>query len=133
MSSRKVRLQQMARGGDRRAEAARKLADNPERFLSTVQIGITLIGILAGAFGGITIAGGLAVYLKDIPWIHPYHQAVALALVVLTITYLSIVLGEIVPVAGPDPSGTHCPGYGLPVSSDRSNRTAGRSWPQPVI
>jgi putative hemolysin len=97
VSSRKVRLQQMAREGDRRAETALKLADNPERFLSTVQIGITLIGILAGAFGGVTIAGGLAVYLKDIPWIHPYHQAVALALVVLTITYFSIVLGEIVP------------------------------------
>jgi len=97
VSSRKVRLQQMAREGDRRAEAALKLAENPERFLSTVQIGITLIGILAGAFGGVTIAGWLAIYLTDIPWIHPYQQAVALALVVLTITYFSIVLGEIVP------------------------------------
>ncbi len=97
VSSRKVRLQQMAREGDRRAEAALELAENPERFLSTVQIGITLIGILAGAFGGVTIASWLAVYLKDISWIHPYQQAVSLFLVVLIITYFSIVLGEIVP------------------------------------
>jgi putative hemolysin len=97
VSSRRVRLQQMAREGNQRAQAALELADNPDRFLSTVQIGITLIGILAGAFGGATIAGGLAVLLKDVSWIAPYHQAVALILVVLAITYFSIVLGEIVP------------------------------------
>jgi putative hemolysin len=97
VSSRKVRLQQMSREGDHRARAALELAENPDRFLSTVQIGITLIGILAGAFGGATLAGGLAVLLKDVSWIAPYHQAVALILVVLAITYFSIVLGEIVP------------------------------------
>ena len=97
VSSRKVRLQQMAREGDRRAAAAFELAEHPEHFLATVQIGITLIGILVGAFGGATIASGLAVYLKEIPWIHPYQHAVALALVVLTITFFSVVLGEIVP------------------------------------
>jgi putative hemolysin len=97
VSSRKVRLQQMAREGNHRAQAALDLVESPDRFLSTVQIGITLIGILAGAFGGATIAGGLAVLLKDVSWIAPYHQAVALALVVLVITYFSIVLGEIVP------------------------------------
>jgi putative hemolysin len=97
VSSRKVRLQQMAREGDRRAAAAFELAEHPEHFLATVQIGITLIGILVGAFGGATIAGGLAVHLKEIPWIHPYQHAVALALVVLTITFFSVVLGEIVP------------------------------------
>jgi putative hemolysin len=97
VSSRKVRLQQMSREGDHRARAALELADNPDRFLPTVQIGITLIGILAGAFGGATIAGGLAEVLKKISWIVPYHQGAALALVVLAITYFSIVLGEIVP------------------------------------
>jgi magnesium and cobalt exporter, CNNM family len=97
VSSRKVRLQQMAREGNRRAAAAFELAENPKHFLATVQIGITLIGILVGAFGGATIAGWLAVYLKEIPWIHPYQHAVALGLVVLTITYFSVVLGEIVP------------------------------------
>jgi magnesium and cobalt exporter, CNNM family len=97
VSARKVRLQQMAREGNQRARVALDLAENPERFLSTVQIGITLIGILAGAFGGVTIAGWLEVYLKDFSWIYPHQQAVSLALVVLFITYFSIVLGEIVP------------------------------------
>ena len=97
VSSRKVRLEQLAREGDRQARRALELANAPARFLSTVQIGITLIGILAGAFGGATLAKGLAVYLKQIPVVGPYHEAAGFVLVVLTITYFSVVLGEIVP------------------------------------
>jgi putative hemolysin len=97
VSSRRPRLQQRADQGDASAAAALRLSNDPGDFLSAIQIGITLIGILVGAFGGATIASGLAVYLKEIPWIHPYQHAVALALVVLTITFFSVVLGEIVP------------------------------------
>ena len=59
VSSRKARLSNLARSGNRRAAAALRLAENPDRFLSTVQIGITLIGVFAGAFGGATIAAQL--------------------------------------------------------------------------
>jgi putative hemolysin len=97
ISSRKVRLQQLANQGDTRARAALKLADAPNRFLSTVQVGITLIGILTGAFGGATIADKLAVYLRIIPGLSLYSQAIAFGLVVVTITYLSLIVGELVP------------------------------------
>ncbi len=95
VSSRKARLQQRAEAGDRGAMAALRLAENPDRFLSTVQVGITLIGILAGAFGGATLAATIA------PWLAPYlgatSQAVAALVVVLLTTYLSLVIGELVP------------------------------------
>jgi magnesium and cobalt exporter, CNNM family len=97
VSSRKSRLQQRANAGDSRARAALELANAPNQFLSTVQLGITLIGILAGAFGGATIADALAVYLRTLPWLAPYSQTVAFALVVACITYLSLVIGELVP------------------------------------
>jgi putative hemolysin len=70
------------------------LVNSPNRLLSTVQLGITLIGILAGAFGGATIAEAVAVYVRAISWLAPYSAAIALALVVLCITYLSLVIGE---------------------------------------
>lgn len=97
ISSRKVRLQQLANQGNASARVALELADAPNRFLSTVQVGITLIGILTGAFGGATIAEKLAVYLRLIPFLEPYSEAIALGLVVLTITYLSLIVGELVP------------------------------------
>ncbi len=97
ISARKARLQRMAAGGDRRARAALELARAPDRFLSTVQIGITLVGILAGAFGGATIAEQLGVVLNRVPALDPYGEAVGLAAVVLIITYLSLVVGELVP------------------------------------
>lgn len=97
VSSRKSRLQQRANAGDARARAALELANAPNQFLSTVQLGITLIGILAGAFGGATIAEALAVALRALPWLAPYSQTVAFALVVACITYLSLVIGELVP------------------------------------
>lgn len=97
VSSRKARLQQLANKGDVKAQAALELANSPNRFLSTVQIGITLIGILAGAFGGATLAKKLAVGLDQIPLVAPYSQPLSFALVVLVITYLSLVIGELVP------------------------------------
>ena len=97
ISARKARLQRMASGGDRRARAALELAQEPDRFLSTVQIGITLVGILAGAFGGATIAEQLGVVLNRFPALDPYGEALGLAVVVLSITYLSLVVGELVP------------------------------------
>ncbi|PIG91353.1 hemolysin family protein [Gloeocapsopsis sp. IPPAS B-1203] len=97
VSSRKARLQQLANEGNAKARAALKLAESPNNFLSTVQVGITLIGVLTGAFGGATIATNLANYLQQIPGLAPYSQAIALAIVVLTITYLSLIIGELVP------------------------------------
>jgi putative hemolysin len=97
VAARKVRLQQRADDGDDAAAAALKLAQQPGDFLSAVQIGITLIGILAGAFGGATIAEELALALEPIPWLAPYRETLALVAVVLTVTYLSLVFGELVP------------------------------------
>ena len=97
VSARKVRLQQRANEGDTKALAALEMANAPNRLLSTVQLGITLIGIIAGAFGGATIAQGLAVYLRAIPWLSRYSDAIAFTIVVIVITYLSLVIGELVP------------------------------------
>jgi putative hemolysin len=97
VSSRAARLEDEAAKGSRRAQAALDLLRNPNRFLSTVQVGITLIGIFAGAFGGATIARSLAEQLARIPFLAPWSGTIALFLVVMTITYLSLVLGELVP------------------------------------
>jgi putative hemolysin len=97
VSARKARLEKAASQGQRRAKAALELIDQPNRFLSTVQIGITLIGIFAGAFGGATIARVLAVQLARIPQLASQSGPIALFLVVLAITYLTLVLGELVP------------------------------------
>ncbi|BAY34949.1 putative hemolysin (plasmid) [Nostoc carneum NIES-2107] len=97
VSARKVRLQQLANQGDAKARAALKLAESPNQFFSTIQIGITLIGILTGAFGGATIAEKLAVYVKLIPFLAAYSQPISFGLVVLIITYLSLIVGELVP------------------------------------
>jgi putative hemolysin len=97
VSARKTRLQQWAEAGNARARAALDLANNPNQFLATIQIGITLIGILAGAFGGATIARELSDILSDIPGLGPYSYPLSLALVVMVITYLSLIVGELVP------------------------------------
>ena len=94
---RKARLQQRAQDGDRDAQIALDLAENPSRFLSTVQIGITLIGIVAGAFGGATISEKIAVYLAPLPYIGVYADSISFGLVVLVLTYLSLIIGELVP------------------------------------
>src|SRR5439155_24863035 len=97
VSARRARLQGLADAGASGARTALQLAQEPNRFLSTVQIAITLIGILAGAFGGTTVAHDLAVGLARVPALTPYSDVVALALVVLVTTYLSLVIGELVP------------------------------------
>lgn len=97
ISARKTRLQELAERGNKKAQAALYLANSPNRFLSTVQVGITLIGILAGAFGGATIANSLAVYINQIPALQPYSRAIAVGVVVLFTTYLSLIVGELVP------------------------------------
>ena len=97
VSARKSRLEQRAEGGDRGARRALELVSHPNRFLSTVQIGITLVGIFAGAYGGTTIASKVDVYFARLPFVSAYNEELALAVVVLTITYLSLVLGELVP------------------------------------
>ncbi|WP_392481286.1 hemolysin family protein [Nostoc sp. C110] len=97
VSARKVRLQQLANQGDAKAMAALKLAESPNHFLSTVQVGISLIGILTGAFGGATIANRLAVYVKLVPFLAPYSEPISFGVVVLIITYLSLIVGELVP------------------------------------
>ena len=97
VSARKTRLQQKAQTGDKGAQTALDLAQEPNRFLSTVQIGITLIGILTGAFGGATLAEQISDALAGIAWLAPYRDALAVAVVVLAITFLSLVLGELVP------------------------------------
>jgi putative hemolysin len=97
LSSRKARLKERAEAGDKGAHAALGLADSPNRFLSTVQIGISLIGVLAGAFGGATLAGPLADVLKSVPVLAPYAGALAFGTVVAAITYLSLIVGELMP------------------------------------
>ncbi len=97
VSARKVRLQQLANQGDTKARVALKLAESPNHFLSTIQIGISLIGILTGAFGGATIASRLAVYVRLVPFLAPYSEPLSFGIVVLIITYLSLIIGELVP------------------------------------
>ncbi|HXG00794.1 MAG TPA: CNNM domain-containing protein, partial [Bacteroidota bacterium] len=97
VSSRKARLQQWAESGNRNAHLALALSNAPEEFLSTVQVGITLVGVLAGAFGGATIAQHLAATLGGYPALTPYAETIAVGVVVMAITYLSLILGELVP------------------------------------
>jgi len=97
VSSRRSRLQAMLRKGSPGAEAALALAEDPQRFLPTVQVGITLVGIVAGAFGGARLAATLGEGLARVPGLGPFATEIAFALVVVLITYLSLILGELVP------------------------------------
>jgi len=97
VSARKIRLQQMAEEGRRGAAAVLALQEDPSRFLSTVQIGITLIGVINGAVGGATLAERLSPVLEAIPALAGYGETLSIALVVMIITYLSLIVGELVP------------------------------------
>lgn len=97
ISARKNRLRQKVADGDKGAASALDLAESPNRFFSTVQIGITLIGILSGAFGGATIAEQIGAELYKIAWLAPYSEGIGVGIVVIVITYLSLVVGELVP------------------------------------
>src|SRR6266581_2345095 len=97
VSARHSRLQQQADAGKKSARQALTLANNSDHFLATVQVGITLISTLASAFGGASISAFLAKWFMTIPWLAPYADSVALGIVVLIITYLTLVLGELAP------------------------------------
>ncbi|MGD8474385.1 MAG: hemolysin family protein, partial [Anaerolineae bacterium] len=97
VASRKTRLQQRAQEGDSKAGVALELANDPNQFLATIQVGITLVGILAGAFGGATLAKEMGSQLAKAPWLAPYADAISVGTVVLVTTYLTLVVGELVP------------------------------------
>ncbi len=97
VSSNKTRLQLLAEKNNASAKQLLKLKESPNRFLSTVQIGITLIGILTGLFGGATIAQRLDVHLSEITWLNAYSAELSITIVVLIITFLTLVMGELVP------------------------------------
>jgi putative hemolysin len=105
VSSRHVRLQSLADHGAAGAAAAIALAASPGRFLSTVQVGITLIGILMGAFGGATLSARLAAWLRGWPALAPYAEELAIGVVVVAIAYFSLVFGEL----GPKRLALHAP------------------------
>ncbi|MBE0688312.1 MAG: HlyC/CorC family transporter [Anaerolineaceae bacterium] len=97
ISARKVRLQQMSKDGVRSAQVALDISENPNKFLSTVQIGITLIGILSGALGGASISSDLSLMFQKVSWLKPYSEILSVAIVVLLTTYFSLVIGELIP------------------------------------
>jgi putative hemolysin len=97
VSARKARLQQRAETGDHKAAAALVLAQSPDTFLATVQIGITLVGVLAGAVGGATVAEKIEEWLSRYAVLAPYGEVIGVGVVVIVITYFSLVLGELVP------------------------------------
>jgi len=86
VSVRKTRLHQLTQEGDQKASAVLKMVEQPSRFLSTIQIGITLIGIMAGAIGGARLSNRLAQLLAPVSWLTPYQEAVAFGVVVLALT-----------------------------------------------
>lgn len=96
-AARKSRLQQRANEGNLRAQRALDLSATPNRFLPTVTIGITLVGILSGAIGGAPLADALAVQLDKIPAITPYSHSISLTLVIILLTFVTMLLGELVP------------------------------------
>lgn len=97
VSSKRMRLEKLSENGSRGAQAALRLADSPSRFLSTVQVGITLIGIFNGAFGEASLVAKLAPQIASISILAEYAEEIALGIVVVGITFASIVLGELVP------------------------------------
>jgi magnesium and cobalt exporter, CNNM family len=97
LAVRKARLQQRINEGDKQAESALKLTEDPNQFLSVIQIGITLIDVLTGAVAGATLADFLSQQLEKVPSLAPYSHSIGLFIVVLVITYFSIILGELVP------------------------------------
>ncbi len=97
VSARKVRLQNLANQGNARAQVAWELASAPNQFLATVQIGITLLAILSGAFGESVISKRLEPILESIPLLAPSREAISSVAAVLIITYLTLIIGELVP------------------------------------
>lgn len=97
VSARKARLEMLANKGDEKAKAALKLSNHPDVFLSTVQVGITLIGILTAIFSGEKLKQPLVDFLNGFDWAKEYSNGIATTVIVVLLTYLSLVLGELVP------------------------------------
>lgn len=97
VTARKARLRSLADAGNKNAQAALKLAEKPDDFLSAIQIGITLINILAGVFGGARVAVEIEPWLRELPYVGVYSGPVSQGLVVIVITYFTLVLGELAP------------------------------------
>lgn len=97
VSSKRIRLQKMSENGSRGAKAALELSDSPSRFLSTIQVGITLIGIFNGAFGEASLVAKLTPQVATIPAFAEYAREISLAIVVIGITFSSLILGELLP------------------------------------
>jgi putative hemolysin len=97
VSTRKSKLQKQINDGDKKAQKALDVINNPNRFLSTVQVGVTFIGIFTGAFGGESFAHTLSSVIGKIPLFAPFSFPISLFIVVTCITYLSLIIGELVP------------------------------------
>ncbi|APR82416.1 Magnesium and cobalt efflux protein CorC [Minicystis rosea] len=97
ISVRSSRLDALVSSGSGSARAVKRLRDNPERFLATVQIGVTVVGAVASVFGGATIAARVREVLAHIPALAPHAESIALGAVVVLVSYLSLVLGELIP------------------------------------
>lgn len=97
VSSKKTKLEMERKKGSKGAEAALKLQADPDNFLSSVQVGITLIGIINGAYGGATLASSIEPFFRQFAIIAPYSGTISIISVVFLITYVSIVIGELVP------------------------------------
>lgn len=110
VSSKKARLEQRRFDGNKGAGLALRLLDDSENFLSAIQVGITLIGIVTGVYGGESLANQIIPHLNHFVWLTPYVSQVALFLSVVFITYLSIIVGELVPktLALSNPEATAC-------------------------
>ena len=97
VSSSKARLETLVSKGNKSARGVLKQLEEPEKFLSTIQIGITLIGIVSGAFGGVAIADDVTPLFAMIPGLEAYARNLAMITTVAVITYLSLIVGELVP------------------------------------
>ncbi|WP_026464020.1 hemolysin family protein [Adhaeribacter aquaticus] len=97
ISVRKNRIEQKAQQGNKNAQKLLQLIQEPEDFLSAVQVGITLIGIVSGAYGGAALSDDMQILLNNVPLLAPYADTLAIIIVIGSITYFSIVIGELIP------------------------------------
>ncbi len=97
VSAKKTRIEQLLEKGNRGARMVLRLQENSEDFLSAIQVGITLIGIVTGAYGGVNLAAELTPLLQQVAWLAPFAEPVSMTFAVMLITYVSIVIGELVP------------------------------------
>ena len=110
VSSHQSRLESMAEEGNKSAKIVLKLRENPNKMFSTVQFGMTLVSLLTGVYGGTEMAGPLSQYVKLVPGLEPYAYTISMVTIVVVITYLTLILGELVPkrIAIDSPEKTAC-------------------------